>query len=89
VTTDELIPTYEGRSIAQAAAEFGKIPVNLDQDLRLIDWREQARIDAAIYADYKNRFIKTDGSPERPLWMSSSITSRDRGTRSPRVSEGI
>jgi hypothetical protein len=92
VTTDELIPTYEGRSIAQAAAEFGKIPVNLDQDLRLIDWREQARIDAAKYADYKNRFIKTDGSPERPLWdvvidhierSRHSISSRFRGHLAP------
>jgi hypothetical protein len=68
VTTDELIPTYEGRSIAQAAAEFGKIPVNLDEDLQRVDWREQTSVDAAKYAEYKNRFIKTDGSPERPLW---------------------
>jgi hypothetical protein len=68
VTTDELIPTYEGRSIAQAAAEFGKIPINLDEDLQRVDWREQTRVDAAKYADYKNRFIKTDGSPERPMW---------------------
>jgi hypothetical protein len=29
-----LIPTFEAGSIAQAAAEFGKIPVNLDEDLR-------------------------------------------------------
>jgi hypothetical protein len=63
--------------------------MNLDEDLQLVDWREQTWIDAAKYADYKNRFIKTDGSPERPSGMSSSITSRDRSVRSPRVSEGI
>jgi hypothetical protein len=68
VTTNELIPTYEGRSIAQAAAEFGKIPINLDEDLERVDWREQTRVDTARYSDYKNRFIKTDGSPERPIW---------------------
>jgi hypothetical protein len=33
------------------------------------NWRmAQALVDAAKYADYKNRFIKTDGSPERPIW---------------------
>lgn len=92
VTTDELIPTYEGRSIAQAAAEFGKIPINLDEDLQLVDWRDQTRVDEAKYADYKNRFIKTDGSPERPVWdvvidhierSKRSISSRIRGHVAP------
>lgn len=92
VTTDELILAYEGQSIAQAAAEFGKIPINLDEDLQRVDWREQARIDAAKYADYKNRFIKTDGSPERPMWdvvidhierSNHSISSRFRGHLAP------
>jgi hypothetical protein len=92
VTTDELTPTFEGRSIVQAAAEFGKIPVNLDRDLQLVDWREQARVDAAKYADYKNRFIKTDGSPERPIWdvvidhierSKRSMSSRFRGHLAP------
>jgi hypothetical protein len=92
VTTNELIPTFEGRSIAQAAAEFGKIPINLDEDLQQVDWREQTWVDAAKYADYKNRFIKTDGSPERPLWdvvidhierSKHPISSRFRGHLAP------
>jgi hypothetical protein len=92
VTTNQLIPTYEGRSVAQAAAEFGKIPINLDEDLQRVDWREQTWVDAAKYADYKNRFIKTDGSPERPMWdvvidhierSKHSISSRFRGHLAP------
>jgi len=68
VTTDELIPTFEGKSIVQAAAEFGKIPINLDEDLRSVDWHKQMHVDSAKYLEYKNKYIKIDGSPERPTW---------------------
>src|SRR5207253_5300759 len=46
VTTDELIPCYEGRSIAKVAAELGKSAINLDGDLRAVDWREQLHVDS-------------------------------------------
>jgi hypothetical protein len=68
VTTDELIPCYEGRSIAKVAAELGKSPINLDGDLRTVDWREQLHVDSGRYAQYRNEYIKTDGSPQLPVW---------------------
>jgi len=69
VTTDELMGTYEGRSIAKIAAELGKSPVNLDRaDLLSVDWRKEMQVDAAKYERYRGEYIKTAGSPEIPLW---------------------
>ena len=69
VTTDELSKAYEGRSIEKAAAELGKMPINLDRvDPRVVDWRDELRIDFDKYASYRNKYIKTDGSPDVPLW---------------------
>jgi hypothetical protein len=68
VTTDELLPFFEGRSIAQAASEFGKLPLNCDRDLQGVDWQKEAQVDSGKYAAYKNEYIKAEGSPERPMW---------------------
>ncbi len=69
VTTDELSRAYEGRSIEQAAAELGKKPINLDRvDPRAVDWRDELTIDFDKYASYRNKYVKTEGSPELPLW---------------------
>jgi hypothetical protein len=69
ITTDELMLSYEGRSIAKVASEFGKSPVNLDRpDLPTVNWHKELSVDPRKYADYRNRYIKTDGSPEMPLW---------------------
>jgi hypothetical protein len=69
VTTDELMGTYEGRSIVKIAAELGKSPVNLDcTDLLSVDWPKEMQVDAAKYERYRAKYIKTAGSPEIPLW---------------------
>lgn len=68
VTSDELLPTYEGRSIRQAAAALGKSAVNLDRHLEGVDWRRESHVDAANYRDYRNKYIKIDGTPDRPMW---------------------
>ena len=69
VTTDELKITYEGSSIATMAAELGKSPINLDRgDLQAMDWPMELDIDAGKYSEYRRKYIKTDGSPEMPLW---------------------
>jgi hypothetical protein len=69
VTTDELNLAYEGSSIAKVASEFGKLPVNLDrQDPQAVNWTREMSVDPARYASYRSRYIKTDGSPEMPLW---------------------
>jgi len=69
VTTDELMSTYEGRSIVKIASELGKSPVNLDStDLLSVDWPKEMQVDAAKYERYRGKYIKAAGSPEIPLW---------------------
>jgi hypothetical protein len=69
VTTDELACSYEGRSIEKVAAELGKSPINLDRaDLASVDWNKELDMDAGLYARFRRTYIKTDGSPELPLW---------------------
>ncbi len=68
VTTDELAPVYEGRCIEKAAFELGKTVINLDRGLEGVDWQGEIRVDAGKYAEYRNKYIKADGSPEMPFW---------------------
>jgi hypothetical protein len=68
VTTSELIPCYEGRSIVKVAAELGKAPINLDANLQPVDWRRQLQVDLSKYEQYRARYIKSDGSPDIPVW---------------------
>jgi hypothetical protein len=69
LTTDELSLTYEGAHIEELAAALGKKPINLDRaDLTAIDWRAERKVDQERYANYRNKFIKAEGSPELPLW---------------------
>jgi hypothetical protein len=68
VTTDQLINSYEGRLIDQAAEQLGKSVINLDGDLQSVTWHEELKVDQKKYVEYKNRYIKMNGSPERPMW---------------------
>ena len=68
VTTDELIPSSFGEWIDNFASALGKVPVNLDGDLDEINWMKELSIDIKKYREYKNKYIKIDGSPEKPYW---------------------
>jgi hypothetical protein len=68
VTTGELIPAFEGKAIDQVASELSKTAINLDTDLRKIDWQAQMSVDAEKYAEFKSKYIKIAGTPERPMW---------------------
>ncbi|MDO9372303.1 MAG: hypothetical protein Q7U07_06905 [Gammaproteobacteria bacterium] len=68
VITDELHSSPGGELIAKFASVFGKSVINLDGDLVKVDWRKELRVDSQKYTEYKNKYIKTDGSPEIPLW---------------------
>jgi hypothetical protein len=69
LTTDELIRSPEGRSIAKAAAELGKAPINLDrEELRAVDWQKELCVDAEKYDSYIRRYIKAHGSRQLPVW---------------------
>lgn len=67
-TTDELNSSYEGKSIAAFAAEFGKSVVNIDRNLDNVDWNGELYVDSEKYSEYKKKYIKADGSPEIPFW---------------------
>lgn len=67
--TEELIRSPEGGSIVKAAAELGKTPINLDvQDLDAVNWLQELRVDAEKYANYIRRYIKAQGSSNKPVW---------------------
>lgn len=69
VTTDEIESNDARRiSIAQFASELGKTVINLDRDLDSVNWQDELRIDVQKYAQYKNKYIKCKGSPEKPHW---------------------
>lgn len=68
VTTDELERSPAGPAIALFANELGKTAINLNRDLDDVDWRAELKIDRQKYDEYRRRYIKLDGSPERPLW---------------------
>jgi hypothetical protein len=68
VTTNELIPSIGGKSTARVASVFGKSAINLDKNLRNVDWQKELLVDKRKYAEYKNKYIKLEGSPEIPFW---------------------
>jgi len=55
-------------SIDSFASAFRKKPVNID-DLSNINWENEMKIDYAVYQNYKNLYIKKDGTPELPFWI--------------------
>jgi hypothetical protein len=68
VTTDELISSAAEKHIEEFASSLGKSVINLDGELGSVDWRKQLHIDAQKYDEYKNKYVKTNGSPEIPHW---------------------
>lgn len=68
VTTDELEASVWGASIAGVASALGKSVINIDRDLDKVDWSKELHIDYQKYAEYKNMYIKIDGSPEQTAW---------------------
>ena len=68
VTTDELNASPWGASIAVFASALGKSVTNLDGDLDNVNWRKELSVDSQKYAEYRNKYIKINGSPEKPHW---------------------
>lgn len=67
-TTDDLEASLWGKSIAAFASELGKSVINVDRGLGGVDWRREVSVDAQKYSAYRDRYIKTQGSPEMPHW---------------------
>jgi hypothetical protein len=73
VTTDELNSvffdsSFKSESITSFASALGKSVINLDSDLNCVNWKKELSVDSTKYAEYRNRYIKIDGSPEIPHW---------------------
>lgn len=68
VTTDEIDSSPIGRYIAKFASIFGKSVIDLDGDLDKVDWHKELHVDFQKYDEYRNKYIKMDGSPEIPFW---------------------
>lgn len=68
VTTDELEASGYGVYIANFASELGKSVINIDRDVDLVDWQKELIVDHKKYADYRKKYIKMDGSPEKRSW---------------------
>lgn len=66
VTTDELNALCDG--IQSFASELGKNAINIDRDISTVDWQMELIVDTKRYADYRRKYIKMDGSSEKPAW---------------------
>lgn len=64
----ETDPILSG-SIKSMASWLGKEPINIDQPLD-IDWDRELEIDESAYANYKNAFIKKEGTEDIYLWQT-------------------
>lgn len=68
LTTNELDSSPAVKYIAAFASELGKSMINVDGDLDSLDWEKELSIDSNKYNEYRNKYIKIDGSPEIPSW---------------------
>jgi hypothetical protein len=57
---DGLLICAMARSLAKSVIDLA-LPVPAD-------WKEELKTDEAAYADFRRRYIKKDGSPEKPFW---------------------
>lgn len=69
LTTMELEGNRGGLFIKEMARWFGKKPVLVDGGLASIDWDHELRVDMPIYDNYRNSYIKVNGSPQLPYWQ--------------------
>ncbi len=72
LTTDRLRQGRAGKIIGSLidfmAPRLGKQPINLNDGFD-IDWTKELAIDEDAYREYKNKYIKKEGTDELPLWQ--------------------
>ena len=68
LTTNELKLNNIGAHISVMASMFGKKEINIDNDLSDMDWQKELFVDEAKYSEYRKKYIKMDGSPEKQSW---------------------
>ena len=72
ITNDELENLTTGKNltglyIRAIAAELGKKPINIDH-YQSIDWNKELSVNEQKYQQYKNLYIKREGTPVKPVW---------------------
>jgi hypothetical protein len=55
--------------IKSMAFALGKMPVNID-NFSDVDWEGEIKVDKEAYSQYKNAFIKKEGTADTPIWQS-------------------
>ena len=56
-------------NFVRMAPVFGKQPIYLDNLPATIDWSAALNVDEAAYRAYQDKFIKQNGSPDKPVWQ--------------------
>lgn len=67
ITTDSLKRSIEGPWIETMAGLFNKKPINISNSFE-IDPRKEMIVDEVIYNDYRNAYIKRNGTEDMPFW---------------------
>lgn len=68
LTSDKIGRTADGARISAMSALLAKTPINLDQ-IKAGNLHNELCIDEKAYANYKNDFIKREGSADLPFWQ--------------------
>lgn len=69
ITNNILKEQSTGGLIDFMALLLGKQPINLDHDF-IIDWDKEMSVNKKAYRDYRNEYIKKDGTEEVPIWQN-------------------
>jgi len=67
--TDEYLakPSF-AEELTEMASWLGKSPINIDRDYD-VDWERELRVDEVKYGQYKESFIKKEGTKEMNSWQ--------------------
>lgn len=68
ITTEKIQLSYMGTFINNMSYLLGKTPILLDKNF-VINWDEELKIDERAYKNYRNAYIKKDGTQELPFWQ--------------------
>jgi len=82
VTSDAIDSVEHGAIIRAMATEFDKRPLNVDR-ITTLTLHQDLDVMPQIYREYRERYIKTAGSPELPAWQIIADRLLTLGTREP------
>lgn len=68
ITTNQLNNSHLGRLNHKLAEMLGKKSINLNEQFN-IDWEFEMKVNEQKYLEYKNKYIKKQGTEELPFWQ--------------------